>query len=264
MTQKEKQIKKYLKSPIKIGDKVNYGKHKSSVVTSIVENGVFVAPEYGYKGIKFLSFGEFERNTYNIGYNPMLEKPWNSKLRVISFSLESIIYQLGYKRENRVANIYKEKNAHLWQELNYNPTINGVVYQRPFCWSLEQKQLLIESIYQNINIGMIVVKKNRFSDVENLVKQGKVGYFKDCVDGKQRLNAIFEFVNNKFSDKNGYYFKDFSDKAINSFMNFSGVSYGELEEGSTDEDVKSVFLGINFTGVQMSKEHIEFVKNIKL
>ena len=36
-------------------------------------------------------------------------------------------------------------------------------------------------------------------------------------------------------------------------MKFHGVSYGELGEDATDEDVKSVFLGINFTGVQMSK-----------
>jgi hypothetical protein len=42
------------------------------------------------------------------------------------------------------------------------------------------------------------------------------------------------------------------------------MSYIELDENSTDKDVLSVFLAINFTGVPMSKEHIEYVKSIKI
>lgn len=33
-------------------------------------------------------------------------------------------------------------------------------------------------------------------------------------------------------------------------------------EGTTDKDVINAFLGVNFTGIQMSQEHINFVKEI--
>lgn len=59
-------------------------------------------------------------------------------------------------------------------------------------------------------------------------------------------------------------FSDLSGEAVSSFMNFNSIAYGELGEECTDEDVKKVFLGVNFTGVEMSQEHIEFVKNINL
>ena len=47
-------------------------------------------------------------------------------------------------------------------------------------------------------------------------------------------------------------------------MNFQSVSYGEIGENATDKTVQVIFLNINFAGVQMSKEHIDFVKSIKL
>jgi len=47
-------------------------------------------------------------------------------------------------------------------------------------------------------------------------------------------------------------------------MSFMGITFGEMEENATDEDVKATFLGINFAGVQMSQEHLEYVKQINL
>jgi hypothetical protein len=35
------------------------------------------------------------------------------------------------------------------------------------------------------------------------------------------------------------------------------------EENATDEDVIATFLGVNFTGVPMSQEHIDYVKEIQ-
>lgn len=38
----------------------------------------------------------------------------------------------------------------------------------------------------------------------------------------------------------------------------------ELGEECSDEDAKAIFLNVNFTGVQMSQENIEFVKSVNL
>ena len=47
-------------------------------------------------------------------------------------------------------------------------------------------------------------------------------------------------------------------------MNYSKLSYGKLDENTTDEDTINVFLTLNFTGTPMSKEHIKYVQSIKM
>jgi len=258
---KQEKIQLHLSSPVNIGDKVKHGRNISSKVLKINKKGIFVTPQYGYKSDLFVLNGEFTKDTYKIGVNNFVEKPWNSKMEILNFSMESILYKIGYKRKERSSRM---SFGGYFQELNFNPTMNNIVYQRELCWTLEQNQRLIDSIYANINIGMIILKKNKFKDVEKKANNKEVAYFYDVVDGKQRLNALLTFVNNEFPDSTGSYFKDFSDEAENKFLDFSAISYGELGENSTDLDVKSVFLGVNFTGIKMSQKHIDFVKNIKL
>lgn len=272
---RDKLIEDHLKTPFKVGEPVQVkglgirnNKQWGDVtnILEIVEGGIMIKPRYSNSKREFIEEGNFKKYTNHIGHDPMAKKPWNSSLKNVNFTLGSILYGIGFER-NRSLKTYKDNK--LWQELNWNPTIKNsegedVCYQRDFCWTLEQKQLLIESIYNYINIGMIIIKKNSYESVEKKTKQGKVGYFKDVVDGKQRLNAILGFVNNEFPDLEGRFWKDFSRYGQNRFLDFSSLSYGEIGETATDQDVKDVFLGVNFTGVPISKEHIEFVNNIKV
>ena len=83
------------------------------------------------------------------------------------------------------------------------------------------------------------------------------------MDGKQRLNTILEFIQDKFKDFHGYYFSDLSDRAKHTFLSTNLLSYAEMEEESTDQDVINTFLMINFTGRVMSQEHIDYVREIQ-
>lgn len=60
--------------------------------------------------------------------------------------------------------------------------------QRDLVWTKSQKQLLIDSLFKDYDIPKLY-----FRDVN---KNGKTVY--DIIDGQQRLNAIFEFLNNEF------------------------------------------------------------------
>ena len=86
--------------------------------------------------------------------------------------------------------------------------------------------------------------------------------FKDIVDGKQRLNAIKEFLHDEFPDISGNYYSDLSSSAQTKFMNHQMLQYAEMENGTTDEDILFQFLKLNFAGVPQSKEHIEHVKSL--
>lgn len=144
--------------------------------------------------------------------------------------------------------------------INFNPyveTSDGIeYYQRGLVWSEEQKKLLIDSIYQNIEIGKFLFRKNTYQ------RGVKTGFGWDLVDGKQRLTTIVDFIQNKFPDNYGNYFRDLSDKAQSRFVDFDSLSYGELDEDTTDTQVSEQFLKLNFTGTPMTPEHIEYVTSI--
>ena len=102
--------------------------------------------------------------------------------------------------------------------------------------------------------------------VENRIKSGNLEHtaFMDLIDGKQRFTAIYEFITNAFPDLHGNYYDDFSDKAKVRFRRYDNITYIEMNEDTKDKDVIEQFLAINFTGVPMSRVHIEFVKSIKV
>jgi hypothetical protein len=64
-------------------------------------------------------------------------------------------------------------------------------YQRKLVWSVEEKELLIDSISQDLPIPLILLAEN---------KDGSTGIAKlEVIDGLQRLNAIFAFIENEFA-----------------------------------------------------------------
>jgi hypothetical protein len=272
---KQKAIEKFLSEPIKVGDVVRVrglgiqDKHAMGSYTNVIELGdndsIFITV---YKSLKEVKKEDYEKVVSHIGHYPFTDKPWNARLRMVNFSLESILHGIFDVRDRQSFKSEILDGVEV-MEMNWNPTIidengNDIVYQRDFCWSLKDNQLLIDSIYNHLDIGKIVIRKRSFDWVRQQIKLGKQVAFKDIVDGKQRLNAIISFIRGDFADSNGFYWGDLSNDAQRKFTSFQGVSYGEIEEGASDEDVKNIFLGINFTGVQMSQEHIDFVKGINL
>jgi len=275
MSKKAKLIEEFLKTPMGIGQwievkGIKYDKEKAvtCVIKTIKEDDTYIVTELsGSSTLITISKNQIvSRSTFHIGGNNFSESV--SRLRFVAFSLECIVGGLGYDRRKKV---YQTENFGKVEvdEVNWNPTIkdkdgNNTCYQRDFIWDLKDKQLLIESIYQGLDIGKVVIKKNSYEYVERETNLGNKVNFKDIVDGKQRLKAILDFVMDKFEDLHGNTFSELSNKAQSNFLSFQGVAYGELDEGTTDEEIQSVFLKINFTGVQMSQEHINFVKSIQL
>lgn len=201
-------------------------------------------------------------NSYNTGVNPFPE--YDDRVRNMNIALESILFELDMlKYRKRVGDKYVINDIEVL-ECNTNPfvLVNGEpeYFQRPLVWTLEQKQLLVESIYQNIDCGKVLIRKHSWQELEQ--SKQTVLAFKDLIDGKQRLTTIAQFVNNEFVDLQGNYYRDFSTSAQNKFLNHQLISYAELPENTTDEQVLRQFLKLNVTGVPQSKEHIDFVKSL--
>lgn len=282
-TYKDKIIKEYLESSAKVGDWVEV---KRSTLSSITNNPnkkeifqvievfedesikIKCSGDYKYLKEKTISKNDYEKSTFFVGVNPFPVKNWLARLKTVDFDLDNILYRIGWDKKKKSYKFDKVEDVEI-PELNWNPYVinkggKKEYYQRGFCWDLKDKQLLIESIYNGINCGKIIVRKRSWKYIEDEVKKGnKEVCFLDLVDGKQRLNTILEFIQDKFKDLHGYYFSDLSDKAKHTFLSTNLISYAEMEEESTDQDVINTFLMINFTGRVMSQEHIDYIREIQ-
>lgn len=268
MKTREEKIQEYLKEPYKVGDKIyvrglglqdksQWG--RTTHITKIDGNDVYFK-EYRSEGKT--TFDNIKKYTGHLGEDPFNDE-LSRKVENINFDLSSIIFSLdldGNKSE------YITDSGHKVRGCNFNPfvIIDGVkkYYQRPLVWELEDKQALIHSIYNGISCGKIIVRRRDFNWVMKSQRTVEEACWVDVVDGKQRLNAIVDFINNEFPDKYGNYWRDLSDLAKHKFTNHQLFSYGEMSEDTTDEDVLKQFLSINFTGKPQSVDHINYVESL--
>lgn len=273
---KQKMIDDFKASPLQIGEELSVfekvisdypkeGKRIYAEIISIDPLKVKFTDPY-YKGkIKTIKPEDIHaRLTANIGANPF--ENTDDKVRSPAYNFESILFNLKIIEPIRKDDYY-DINGVPVMELNWNPFIylpNGEkqYYQRPFVWTLEDKQLLIESIYQRMDIGKVLIRKRDFKELRAMQAKGETELaFNDIVDGKQRLGTIQEFMNDGFQDMHGNYYSDLSNNSQRMFTNNNCLAYMEME-CSTDAQVIRQFLKMNHLGVPQSREHIEFVKSL--
>jgi hypothetical protein len=136
----------------------------------------------------------------------------------------------------------------------YLPT-KGKNLQRDFVWTLEQKRELINSMLigrhiPHCAIVNIVDPNNDHKDILQVI------------DGKQRLSAMVDFYDNKFTieiDGVPYHFKDLPDDYQLAISHYHFRYYVVNEPyGSpmTDEQKINWFKFINFAGTPQDAEHL--------
>lgn len=210
------------------------------------------------------------RELWKVGANPFDEK--EDHVRPVAFTLESVLFGLniiGTKRDWKSPFGEYKINDILVKDFTWNPFIYDKTgkkqyYQRDFVWSLKDKQLLIESIYSDIDCGRILIRKRGIEELKAMHANGETELsFNDIVDGKQRLDAVRGFIMGEYLDDNGNCFGDLSFYSQHKFTNHQLFGYSELPEDSKDEDIIHQFLKLNFTGVLQSQEHIDYVKSLK-
>lgn len=202
------------------------------------------------------------KTTRHIGHNPF-KKSIYGKLR----SGASHLYQLLGKKENP----YKDDKGNVIQEFSFDPYVmtkdgERYYYQRELVerWTLEKKRKLLDAIFNGLDCGKIILRKRDFGWV---VKNNHIPgtAFYDIVDGKQRLNALLEFFQDKWTDSNGMYFSDYTDIAKNKLIEgHPFFQWFEIDDegDATDEDVINIFLGTNDEGVPQTPQHISYVREI--
>lgn len=138
-------------------------------------------------------------------------------------------------------------------------------YQRKLVWELDEKQAFIDSLANGFPVPLFLFAKNTYKEVER----------NEIIDGMQRLNAIFSFIENVYPYSSGEYFdltttaltKDLLDKGtlvqkepvLKRDICVKIVSY-ELPYSIYDENdpaiIDEVFRRINSNGKHLSRQEI--------
>jgi hypothetical protein len=124
-------------------------------------------------------------------------------------------------------------------------------YQRDLVWTMEQKISLMESIFNNVDIGKFTFIVHDYSSKSPL--------YSEILDGKQRLSTICEFYEDRFTWRG----KKFSELCFEDAHHFTGfpVIRGEVGE-ITEQQIYKLFIKMNTSGTPISKEHLERIKSL--
>lgn len=264
-TKKTEQVEKVEQEPFYVGETVFHDNDRATI-KDINGDQVSIERNTGKHIVEIVvSTSDIKKDILNIGENPFISS--YSKVKYLAFPIESILFQLNILGDETRRNEFKINGIPV-EECNWNPFIydkdgNKQHYQRDYVWSLKDKQNLVESIYNDVDCGKVIVRRRSWNELKSLANNGETELaFQDIIDGKQRLRTIGDFIQNKFPDIHGNYFGDLTFMAQNQFTNNKLFSYGELPEESKDEDVLRQFLKLNISGVPQSEEHLTYVRSL--
>jgi hypothetical protein len=220
-----------------IGDKVSIGNLQDVTVEQVLENGKIYLIDYS-----------FINNNYG---NPI--KHEHQKQYVEWFSIRK--YQENkstelIKNEDIKMNFMNQEIEGLFSKVYHFGVDFSPEYQRDFVWNLEDKITLIDSIFNNVEIGKFV-----------FIHLGYSGdYLYEILDGKQRLRALLDFYEDRFQYK-GKYFSNLSRKEQYFFKGYQ-ISVAEMRGEITREQKLRYFLLLNRTGHVMAKEQLDKVEKM--
>lgn len=141
---------------------------------------------------------------------------------------------------------------------DFNP-----VYQRDLVWSTEKKQAFVKKLL----IGDVDLCP---TFITAPYKKSKREY--EVLDGKQRMMAVIQFVQNQFPVE-GLYYKDLTmgdvSRVMNATFKYKLVKYYNKKKGFSEMSLKQkveLFLQVNEYGQKVSDEHLakikkEFIEN---
>ena len=217
-----------------VGDKVDIGNLKDVTIDEIIDNGKF----------------------YIVDYTSISNNYGN---QIITEHCKDVRMWTEIRKLNNNNTLFAKKND---IRINYSQrTVDSLfihayhfgfeldpVYQRGLVWELEDKISLIDSIFNNVDIG-----KFTFIKPESIMDKNEV------LDGKQRLTTLLDYYEDRFEYK-GYKFSDLSRKDQNHITGYT-ISWVETEN-LTEEQKLTYFIKLNTTGKPMDEKHIEKVKHM--
>jgi hypothetical protein len=221
-----------------VNQKVVWGGHKETTILESIDSGKI------YK-VRVVSTCTNYGNPYDV--ESVSYAVWHDLTPLNNMNAPIISYSDDYHLNYMSCDIYSVLNYYYDFGIDMNP-----IYQRGNVWTMEDKVSLINSIFNNIDIGKMVIVNLPF-------KTGK-NFSYEVLDGKQRINAIMEYYENRYAYK-GKTFYELHPRDQGHFT-FYRVSLARTENPMTDEQKYKYFLKLNVGGRAQDPAHLEYVKKL--
>ncbi len=245
---REKKIERYLSEYDKaytpdpsyrfaIGEEVHIGNLQDVIVSDILDS------ESKYYEIDYTNI---DHNYGNPIVTPHCKRfvKWFDIRPIIENKHESLIHnedlQLSYFQTSLEGLVRKKTSF----GVDFDPE-----YQRGYVWEMKDKMLLIDSVFNCIDIGKFV-----FIHLEYGETAKDLGY--EILDGKQRLSTLCDYYENRFA-YNGLFYNDLSKREQSHFENYP-VSMAEISNVTREQKLR-YFLTLNRGGKQMGEEQLQRV-----
>lgn len=222
----------------KVGDSVKIGNLQNIVVTEVLFDGLAYAVHYDFMGKRYGNpvresgdgiwdwINVFPMTSYCKGDSMCIKD--DVEIRFYNNDIDSLIHKVYYAG------------------VDFNPN-----YQRDLVWSMEQKLSLMDSIFNNIEIGKFTFIKHDYSPSRT--------FYYEILDGKQRLSTICEFYEDRFAWR-GKKFSELCAEDANHFKRFP-IIQGEVGE-ITEQQIYKLFVKMNTSGTPVSQEHLNKIKSL--
>lgn len=221
----------------KVGHRVQYGHLKETYIREVYRDGRYYLAEH--VGVIREKNGQPKNELHILTWIDIL--PYKGS-KDTAFAKEEKVYlrMLNSPLSSLISMVHR----------NHAGVDMDVEYQREHVWGRKDKIELIDSIFNNVDIGKFV-----FVQRDIRVK----GKLYEILDGKQRLTAITEFVEDRFKYR-GFYFSELSYHDQHKFTDYN-ISYGYLENPNK-EAIFETFIKLNTCGKPMASKHINHVKQL--
>lgn len=186
-----------------------------------------------------------------------------------NLNLKQLVPEIGIKHFNKNCGVFihaKDMLDDSWYDIDWDVYLPsyGFNLQRPFVWTVEQNRELIMSILRENFIPKISVIQINDTDP---CKRTKTKL--QIIDGKQRLNAIRNFILGKFGiifECKEYFIDDldsYAQRMVKFYYIPGDIAYSyEPDEAITDRQKLEWFNRINFSGTIQDKSHMNRIKEI--
>lgn len=228
----------------KVGDRVTVGNVASDVgleIIQVFDDGQFYDCSYDYMGE---AYGRPERKGTQLWH-------WHDLQPFVPLSERQARPMFTKLDETRLNFSQRQIDSLLMSYYRWNLDMSPE-YQRGNVWTQAEKELLIESIFENRDIGKFVIVMRPYAPWP--------APHAEILDGKQRLTALIEFYENRLTYK-GRLFNDLHWRDQCHIKRYC-IAWAELGENTNRKQKLEYFLKLNVAGIPQDPKHIEFVEKL--
>ena len=149
------------------------------------------------------------------------------------------------KKEEKSFSIGRLDIVDLYEWKNSNKLVYKTYFQRQFVWREKDKRDLIDTIMQGLPIPAIFIC-DAGTDYTSLSKKYNV------LDGRQRLESIFEFLENQYT-YNKKHFRDFDEDDKKKVLNYNITLIQMYIDPDDTEKIKEIFKRLNKNAYNLNK-----------